>query len=158
MAARSRSPYGRRPSLPLVLLAVLCLVSVGARAAWIGDPCRSPCRTAMDHVLVFDESYYANAARVIAGLHPPPGAAYADAPLGNDPNAEHPQLAKLVMAGSIELFGDGPLAWRLGSIVFGTLAILGMFGLARVAGATPWLALGAAGLMAFDNVLLVHGR
>src|SRR5437588_4681125 len=158
MAARSRSPYGRRPSLPLVLLAVLCLVSVGARAAWLGDPCRSPCRTVTDHVLVFDESYYVNAARVIAGLHPPPGAAYADAPLGNDPNAEHPQLAKLVMAGSIELFGDGPLAWRLGSIVFGTLAILGMYALVRAAGGGGWTALGAAALMAADNLLIVHGR
>src|SRR5437868_10022359 len=117
MAARSRSPYGRRPSLPLVLLAVLCLVSVGARAAWLGEPCRSPCRSATDHVLVFDEAYYVNAARVIAGIRPPAGAPYANAPLGVDANSEHPQLAKLLIAGGIELFGDGPLAWRLPSVL-----------------------------------------
>jgi dolichyl-phosphate-mannose--protein O-mannosyl transferase len=143
---------------PIPLLVVLCLVSFGIRAAWLGDPCRSPCRTATDHVLVFDESYYVNAASVIAGIHPPPGSAYAASPLGDDPNAEHPQLAKLVIAGSIELFGDGPFAWRLGSLVFGTLAIVGMFALVLAAGGGPWTALGAAGLMAADNLLIVHGR
>jgi 4-amino-4-deoxy-L-arabinose transferase-like glycosyltransferase len=109
-------------------------------------------------VLVFDENYYVNAAKVIAGMHPPAGSAYAASPLGDDPNAEHPQLAKLVIAGSIELFGDGPWAWRLGSLVFGTLAIVGMFALVRSAGGGPWTALGAAGLMAADNLLIVHGR
>jgi predicted membrane-bound dolichyl-phosphate-mannose-protein mannosyltransferase len=109
-------------------------------------------------VLVFDESYYVNAARVIAGIHPPAGATYADAPLGDDPNAEHPQLAKLIVAGSIELFGDNPVAWRVGSLVFGTLAILGMYALVRAAGGGPWTALGAAALMAADNLLIVHGR
>src|SRR5436305_549040 len=143
---------------PIPLLVVLCLVSVAVRAAWLGDPCRSPCRTASDHVLVFDENYYLNAARVIAGVHPPVGATYAGAPLGDDPNAEHPQLAKLVIAGSIELLGDGPLAWRLGSLVFGTLAILGMYALVRAAGGGSWTALGAAGLMAADNLMIVHGR
>ena len=33
------------------------------------------------------------------------------------------------MAGAIELFGDGPFAWRIGSLIFGTLAILGMYAL-----------------------------
>jgi predicted membrane-bound dolichyl-phosphate-mannose-protein mannosyltransferase len=158
MAARLKALYERHPSLPLVLLVALCLASTGVRAAWLGDPCRSPCRTAADHVLVFDESYYVNAARVIAGIHPPAGSTYAAAPLGVDPNAEHPQLAKLVIAGSIELFGDGPFAWRLGSLLFGTLAIAGMFALVRSAGGGPWVALGAAALMAADNLMIVHGR
>jgi 4-amino-4-deoxy-L-arabinose transferase-like glycosyltransferase len=143
---------------PVQLLVLLCIVSFAVRFAWLGDPCRSPCRSASDHVLVFDESYYVNAARVIAGVRPPAGATYAAAPLGVDPNAEHPQLAKLVIAGSIELFGDGPFAWRIGSLVFGTLAIAGMFVLVRAAGGAPWVALGAAALMAADNLLIVHGR
>jgi predicted membrane-bound dolichyl-phosphate-mannose-protein mannosyltransferase len=158
MAARLKALYERHPSLPLVLLVALCLASTGVRAAWLGDPCRSPCRTAADHVLVFDESYYVNAARVIADIHPPAGSTYAAAPLGVDPNAEHPQLAKLVIAGSIELFGDGPFAWRLGSLLFGTLAIAGMFALVRSAGGGPWVALGAAALMAADNLMIVQGR
>ena len=158
----ARADAGRRlrarARLPLIMLAVLSLVSLGARVALIGEPCQAPCTLATDHVLIFDEAYYVNAARVIAGLRPPGGAHYANAPAGTDPNAEHPQLAKLIIAGSIELFGDGPLAWRLGSLVFGSLAILGMYALVRAAGGGAWLALGAATLMAADNLLLVHAR
>jgi predicted membrane-bound dolichyl-phosphate-mannose-protein mannosyltransferase len=145
---------------PLVhwLLGGLLLVSLLARAAWIEQPCHTPCRTSNDHLLIFDEDYYVNAARVIAGIRPPTGAPYANAPLGVDANSEHPQLVKLVIAGGIELFGDGPVAWRLPSILVGTLAILGMFALVRAAGGGPWLGLGAAALMACDNLLLVHGR
>jgi dolichyl-phosphate-mannose-protein mannosyltransferase len=143
---------------PLILLALVCLVSTAARVAFIGEPCRAPCNTPADHILVFDEVYYVNAARVIAGVQVPNGATYYLAPAGVDPNSEHPQLAKLVIAGAIELFGDGPLAWRLGSVVFGTLAILGIFWLVRCAGGEDWLALGAATLMALDNLELVHAR
>jgi 4-amino-4-deoxy-L-arabinose transferase-like glycosyltransferase len=141
-----------------LLLGLLCAVSLAARAAWLGAPCRSPCRSASDHLLIFDEVYYVNAARVIAGIHPAHGVPYADSPLGADPNSEHPQLAKLVIAGSIELFGDGPFAWRLGSLVFGTVAILGMFALARAAGLEPPASLAAAALMAADNLMIVQGR
>lgn len=147
-----------RSSTPLVLLALASVLSLAARGALLGEPCQSPCRQAGQHTLIFDEAYYVNAARVIAGLRPAAGAHYVDAPSGTDPNAEHPQLVKLIMAGSIELFGDGPLAWRLGSLIFGSLAILGMFALVRAAGGGRWSALCASALMACDNLLLVHGR
>ena len=62
------------------------------------------------------------------------------------------------MAAAIELFGDGPFAWRIGSLIFGSLAILAMYALVRAAGGGRWSALGAAALMAADNLLLVHGR
>jgi predicted membrane-bound dolichyl-phosphate-mannose-protein mannosyltransferase len=148
----------QRPWAPLALVAAVVLLSLTARAAWLGQPCRDPCRSSADRSLVFDETYYVNAARVIAGLRPPAAAPYADAPSGTDPNSEHPQLAKLIIAGSIEALGDGPWAWRLGSLILGTLAILGMFALVRAAGGGQWLGLGAAALMAADNLLLVHGR
>jgi hypothetical protein len=143
---------------PLLALAVISALSLGARAYKLGEPCSVPCRTANDHTLIFDEAYYVNAARVIAGIHPPGGSHYAESPLHSDPNAEHPQGAKLIIAGAIELFGDGPFAWRIGSLLFGTLAILAMYYLVRAAGGDPWPAVGAAGLMACDNLLLVHGR
>ena len=79
---------------------------------------------------------------MIAGIHPPSGATYADAPLHKDPNAEHPQLAKLIMAGGIKLFGDNPWGWRIGSVIFGLIAIVAMYTLVRAAGGSPWLAVG----------------
>ncbi len=143
---------------PLALLALVTMLSLGLRIALIDEPCRAPCRHANDHLLVFDEVYYVNAARVIAGITPPSDGKYVDAPLGDDPNAEHPQLVKVLMAGSIELFGDDPLAWRLPSLLLGTVAILAMFALARSAGGSGRLAVIAATLMAADNLLLLHGR
>ena len=92
----------------------------------IGSPCSSPCKTGADHGLIFDEAYYVNAARVIDGIHPPPGVSYADAPLHKDPNAEHPQLAKLIIAGGIKVFGDNPWGWRLGSVLFGMIALIAL--------------------------------
>ncbi len=143
---------------PLIALLVVSLLSLGTRALFLDEPCMSPCTQAGDHTLIFDEAYYVNAARVIAGIRPAAGSHYADAPLGTDPNAEHPQAAKLIMAAAIEVFGDGPFAWRIGSLLMGSLAILGMYALVRGAGGDPWTAVGAAALMAADNLLLVMGR
>jgi predicted membrane-bound dolichyl-phosphate-mannose-protein mannosyltransferase len=141
-----------------VLLVVLSLVSLGARAAWLGLPCDKPCSSVSQHRLIFDENYYVNAARAIAGVPLARGAQYAGAPVGDDPNSEHPQLAKLIIAGAIRTLGDGPLAWRAGSLLMGSLAILGLFALVLAAGGRRPLALGVAALMAGDNLLLVHGR
>jgi predicted membrane-bound dolichyl-phosphate-mannose-protein mannosyltransferase len=146
------------PRAPLAALLVILALSFLARVLFIGRPCSTPCRTGQDHALIFDEAYYVNAARVIAGIHPPPGATYADAPLHKDPNAEHPQLAKLIIAGAVKLFGDNPWGWRIGSVIFGLIAIIAMYMLVRAAGGSPWLAVGAAGVMALDNLMLVHGR
>src|ERR1700729_3833880 len=143
---------------PIVGLILVSLLSLGARAYKLDEPCQSPCNTANEHTMIFDEAYYVNAARVIVGIHPPQGDHYSASPLGTDPNAEHPQGAKLIVAAAIELFGDGPFAWRLPSLIFGSLALLGMFALVRSAGGGRWSALGAATLMATDNLLLVHGR
>jgi dolichyl-phosphate-mannose--protein O-mannosyl transferase len=146
------------PRAPRIALALIFALSLTARAFELGKPCANPCKRGSDHSLIFDEAYYVNAARVIAGIRPPSGETYSDAPLGKDPNAEHPQLAKLVIAGGIDLLGDGPWGWRAGSIVFGLIAIVAMYALVRAAGGGPWLAVGAAGVMALDNLMLVHGR
>src|ERR1700722_18403233 len=119
------------PRAPLIALAVISVLSLGARAYKLGDPCSVPCTDANSHTLIFDEAYYVNAARVIAGIRPPTGSHYDNSPLGSDPNAEHPQGAKLIMAGAIELFGDGPFAWRIGSLIAGSLPFPRMWGLRR---------------------------
>jgi dolichyl-phosphate-mannose-protein mannosyltransferase len=148
----------RHPRAPLIALALILLYSAGARVFRIGEPCSHPCSRGSDHTLIFDEAYYVNAARVIADIRPPGGSSYHGAPLGKDPNAEHPQLAKVIMAGGIKLFGDGPWGWRIGSVLFGLIAIAAMYALVRGAGGGPWLSVGAAAVMALDNLMLVHGR
>ncbi len=148
----------RAPWLPSALLGVLCVLSLFARVAWLSDPCSDPCVGPAAHGLIFDEEYYVNAARRIDGIRVPAHQSYAGDPAGQDPNSEHPQLVKLIIAGAIDAFGDGPFAWRIGSVVFGIVAILGMWALALAAGARRWTALLAATLMAADNLMIVHGR
>jgi len=146
------------PRAPLVALAAILALSLGARVLQIQQPCQSPCTTPAEHTLIFDEAFYVNAARVIAGIHPPASAAYGTAPLGRDPNAEHPQLAKVVIAAGIGLFGDDPWGWRLGSVLFGLIAMGALYALVRGAGGSRWLGAGAVAVMALDNLMLVHGR
>jgi dolichyl-phosphate-mannose--protein O-mannosyl transferase len=146
------------PFAPTVVLSLILVFSLYARVLHLGQPCTSRCKTANEHTLIFDESYYVNAARVIDHIEPPPGAPYHGAPKGKDPNAEHPQLAKLVIAAGIKLFGDTPRGWRIGSVLFGLIGMVALFALVRAAGGGAWLAIGAVGVMALDNLLLVHGR
>ena len=142
----------------LSVLALVLALSLLVRAWDISIPCSEPCRTPESHTLIFDEAYYVNAARIIAGITPGGGQTYAMAPLHSDPNAEHPQLAKLIIAAGIELFGDNPWGWRAGSLLFGMLSLLGVFWLVRAAGGSRWLAVGATAVMGADNLALVHGR
>jgi 4-amino-4-deoxy-L-arabinose transferase-like glycosyltransferase len=146
------------PRLPYALLAVVVCASVAGWAFRLEQPCDGPCKGTRAS-LIFDEAFYVNAARRIADepADREPDT-YARAPAKTDPNAEHPQLAKLVMAGGIELFGDRPLAYRLPSMLAGVAALLLMFALVRAAGGSPWLALGATSVMAADNLFFVHGR
>ncbi len=62
------------------------------------------------HRLYFDEFFYVPAARNLLHL-----SAYSSWP-------GHPPLGKLLIAGSIRIFGDNPVAWRLPSLVLGGCA------------------------------------
>lgn len=71
-------------------------------------------------------------------------------------NPEHPPLGKLIMAGSIALFGDRPVAWRLPGVL-STLAMLCVLG----ALAVRWF--GLLGLLApvmiiLDPIVLTSSR
>jgi dolichyl-phosphate-mannose-protein mannosyltransferase len=139
---------------PLVLLAAVCALGVGARAFQLGLPAQK----GPGQGYVFDEHYYVPAARLIAGdVHR--GDVYATAaPAGADPNAEHPQLGKLIIAGGIAVFGDTAAGWRISAVIFGAAAILLVYWLVRCAGGGPWLALGAAALASADNLWIVSSR
>jgi len=140
---------------PLVLLAIVCALGTGARAFHLGIPAA----THPGEGYIFDEHYYVSAARVIAGIPTTKSDAYAGAsPTGTDPNGEHPQLGKIVIAAGMKLLGDNTPGWRITAVLFGAAAILLMYWLVRSAGGGQWLALGAASLASVDNLWLVHSR
>ncbi len=159
--ARDPAPAGRRARRglrkrleasvqdPATLLPLVLIAAFVARVAWLGEPGRS---------LIFDEAYYVNAARVLLGWAMQPGAHYASSPPGLDPNTEHPPLGKLLIAGSMLLFGDNGIGWRVPSVIAGMVALLAVYGIARASHATPKLSVLVVALLAFDNLTLVHGR
>lgn len=133
------------PIRVLVLVSVLSLIT---RLAWISRP----------GVLLFDENYYVNAARRMLGIRLAAEQIYANSPAGLDPNFAHPPLGKLLIAMGIRTFGDSPFGWRAASVLFGSYAILAIYWLARSAGFSSWVAVGASSLMAADTMFFVHGR
>lgn len=94
---------------------------------------------------VFDESFYVPAAQQILTT-------------GVDPNVEHPPLVKLILAGSIALFGDSPLAWRLPSVIAGLASIAVFYFIALELSKGKKTAALAAALLAFDPLHTVLSR
>lgn len=131
---------------------VLVLVIVGAvllRLVWLTLPQGS---------LIFDEAYYVNAARTILGWAVPPGAPYADAAVGLDPNTEHPPLGKVLIAGSMLVFGDNGLGWRLPSVIAGVAALIALYFIVRITGRSRWLGVLAVFIFSLDTLGFVHSR
>jgi 4-amino-4-deoxy-L-arabinose transferase-like glycosyltransferase len=134
---------------PVQVLAIVLIAAFAVRIAFLDLPHGS---------LIFDEAYYVNAARKILGWAVPEGAHYYDAVAGLDPNQEHPPLGKVLMALSMLVFGDNGLGWRLPSLIAGMAALVAVYLIVRAAGETRWLGVLAVGLLAVDNLALVHSR
>ena len=144
-----------RARLPLVLLGVVVALGVGARVFHLDIPSEHKAGEGF----VFDEKYYVNAARVIAGVPMHAIDTYAAAsPAGTDPNAEHPQLGKLIIAAGIKLFGDNPVGWRISAVLFAAAALLLLYWFVLTLGGSQWLALGTTAIAAAENLWLVSGR
>ncbi|MHB8418178.1 MAG: glycosyltransferase family 39 protein [Myxococcales bacterium] len=109
--------------------------------------------------LIGDECWYVQDARVILGL---PLSNFKNLPAhplsGLDPNSEHPPLAKLIMAGFMKLLGPTEIAWRIPSVILGTLGIWLIYAIARQLGGSKRVAFFAAFVLAFDNLAFIQGR
>jgi dolichyl-phosphate-mannose-protein mannosyltransferase len=96
----------------------------------------------------FDEVHYVPAARQMLS-------ADMSAP---QLNPMHPPLAKQLIALSIDVFGDTPLGWRYASVLFGALAIVGVYlcGLALFGAQSA--AIAAAMIAFFNQMVFVQSR
>ncbi len=131
------------------LLALVLIGSLALRVAWLDTPRGSQ---------IFDEAYYVNAARVILGWPVAAGDHYAGSPAGLDPNTEHPPLGKLLIAGSMAVFGDNGIGWRAPSVVAAMVALIALYLIVRAAGETAQLGVLAVAFFSLDNLAFVHGR
>jgi predicted membrane-bound dolichyl-phosphate-mannose-protein mannosyltransferase len=134
---------------PRTALAAVLLIALAARLIWLWLPQGS---------LIFDETYYVNAARVLLGWHVPAGAPYATAVAGIDPNSEHPPLAKVLIAGSMLVFGDNGIGWRIPSVVAAIAGLAAVYAIARGLGERAWVGVLAVALWSLDVLTFLHGR
>lgn len=145
VADRLRAVFSQPENvLPLVLMGALII-----RISYLDLPRGS---------LIFDESYYVNAARILLGWAVQPGAHYAGATAGLDPNLEHPPLGKLLIALSMQVFGDNGIGWRIPSVIASMVALIATYGIVRAAGESAWLGILVVALLGFENLTLVHSR
>lgn len=94
---------------------------------------------------ILDEIHYVKDARVIISQH-------------QTERNEHPPLAKLIVVGGIEAFGDNAWGWRVFPIIFGTSALVMFYFICRK------LEMGRTGtnialfLLAFENMVFVQNH
>ncbi|MCL1885413.1 MAG: glycosyltransferase family 39 protein [Dehalococcoidia bacterium] len=114
-------------------LLVLLLVILGLHLCTITRP----------DTPLFDEHHYVtDARRILTGE-------------GSD-RTEHPPLAKLLIAGGIELFGDNQWGWRLPEIMLSTVALAVFYDICRKLGTSHKTAFIAVMLLGLDNLMFIH--
>jgi len=114
-------------------LLVLVLVTVFLHLATITHP-NEP---------LFDEQHYVpDARRILAGE-------------GTE-RVEHPPLAKLIIAGGIEVFGDNPWGWRMPAVILSTIALIMFYDICRRLGTSHRTAFLATLLLSVDNLFFIH--
>jgi predicted membrane-bound dolichyl-phosphate-mannose-protein mannosyltransferase len=135
----------------------LFVVSVILRLIWLDVPDGYGTKG----LLIFDEYFYVNAARAILGWPqgPDPNSIpFPGAVPGVDPNPGHPPVAKLLIAGSMLIFGDNAWGWRIPSVVMGSLSILFFYLLMKRMARSGKYALFATFLLSFDSLIFVDSR
>ncbi|MEZ5742638.1 MAG: glycosyltransferase family 39 protein [Sphingomonadaceae bacterium] len=101
-------------------------------------------RLAIPSAPYFDETHYLKAARALLLLEPA--------------NREHPMFAKELIAASVAVLGDGPLAWRLPSLLAGTAGLYAFSRLVWHLTRERFATLAAAILLATSFLWFVQSR
>jgi predicted membrane-bound dolichyl-phosphate-mannose-protein mannosyltransferase len=127
----------------------LFVISAALRLIWLDKP---------PGLLIFDESYYVNVARIILRLPQQPNVFPNAIPGIDSVNQEHPLLAKLLIALSMSIIGDNGWGWRIPSVVFGLLSIFVLYLLLKKTAKSPLIALMGTFLFSFDTLVFVHSR
>jgi predicted membrane-bound dolichyl-phosphate-mannose-protein mannosyltransferase len=127
----------------------LLAVSAVLRIIWLDKPAG---------LLIFDEAYYVNVARILLRLPQQPNMWPSAIPGIDSVNQEHPLLAKLLIALSTGLLGDNAWGWRIPSVVFGVVAIFALYLLLKKTSNNPLIAIIGAFLFSFDTLVFVHSR
>jgi predicted membrane-bound dolichyl-phosphate-mannose-protein mannosyltransferase len=127
----------------------LFIISAALRLIWLDKP---------PGLLIFDESYYVNVARIILRLPQQPNVFPNAIPGIDSVNQEHPLLAKLLIALSMSIIGDNGWGWRIPSVVFGLLSIFVLYLLLKKTAKNPLVALMGTFLFSFDTLVFVHSR
>jgi dolichyl-phosphate-mannose-protein mannosyltransferase len=137
-AAAAAPPAARRQVEPLLLALV---VGIALFAALVRFP-----RLQTPSWMVFDEIYYAKAARQVLA--------------GQEVTEErtHPPLSKLIIAAGIAAAGDNAVGWRLPGAVAGVLLVLVVYLLAALLFGDRFIAAASAMLVALDGLVFVESR
>jgi len=127
----------------------LFVISAVLRLIWLDKP---------PGLLIFDETYYVNVARIILKLPQQPNVFPNAVPGIDSVNQEHPLLAKLMIALSMSIIGDNGWGWRIPSVIFGLLSIFVLYLLLKKTAKNPLIALMGTLLFSFDTLVFVHSR
>jgi dolichyl-phosphate-mannose-protein mannosyltransferase len=138
-AASQSSSVPGNPVARIVLVAVIIFV-IAHFALLIG--------LSTPDKLYFDEVHYVPAARQMLS-------ADISAPRLNP---MHPPLAKQLIAISIDVFGDTPLGWRYAGVVFGALALVGVYLCGVALFEAQGAAIAAAMIAFFNQMVFVQSR
>lgn len=106
----------------------------------------------------FDEIYHAFTARIVLHNDPKAWEWWNPHPEGFAYEWTHPPLSKLVMAGSMKIFGENSFGWRIPQAVFGTLSILLVYLIAKHIFKDEIISLTSAFLFSLDGLFLVLSR
>ncbi|MCL2149814.1 MAG: phospholipid carrier-dependent glycosyltransferase [Dehalococcoidia bacterium] len=116
-------------------LLVIVLASFILHIAVISNPPDQP---------IFDETHYLEDARRILNDE------------GSQRN-EHPPLARLIIAKSMQYIGDNPWGWRLLPIILSTLGLVLFYGICLRLSRSHRISFLAVFFLAFENLWYIHG-